>query len=113
MAKLHVGFCTALFLAMLCFGCSHTQTCRVGLISFGNLEGKTIPEKPDGPILEGRDSAMPFALRYHLSDAARDALRSGGYDTLVDAEVITQSGLLVPSNQIIVRGKALNSRNLK
>ena len=113
MYRLTLMVCTTVILALVCSGCGHTQTCRVGLISFGNLEGKIIPDNVEGPIVEGSTAAKPKDVVYYLSDAARDALKSGEYDTLVDAEVTTETGFLVKSNKIVVRGKALNSQHLK
>ena len=102
-----------LILLLAGVGCGHSQMCNVGLISFGNLEGKSIPQDIDGPILEGRCAAKPGILTYYLSDAVRDALKDSQYDTLVDVEVITKTGLFVPSNKLIVKGKALNSESLE
>ena len=101
--------CALLAVMLMCFGCGHTKTSNVGLISFGNLEGKMIPNSVNGPILQGSTSGHA----YYLSDAARDALKTGEYDTLVDVEVTTQTGLFVPSNTIIVKGTALNSKNFE
>lgn len=102
-----------LLLMLACSGCGHTQVSRVGLISFGDLEGKTIPDNPEGPVLEGTDAAKPgVGPRYYLSDAARDALKNSEYDTLVDVEVTAKTGFFVPSNKITVKGTALNSSQL-
>mgnify|MGYP001770166626 CR=1 FL=1 len=94
---------------LLFLGCGHVNTSKVGLISFGNLEGKIIPANPTGPILEGSASGPT----YFLSDAARDALKSGEYDTLVDVEVISETGFLVTSNKVTVRGTAIDSKSLE
>jgi hypothetical protein len=84
------------------------------VISFGDLAGKTIPANVEGPIVQGRSGARVFrAPSYFLSDAARDALKGSRFDTLVDVEVTTRTGLAVPSNQIEVRGKALDSHTLQ
>jgi len=100
-----VSVCIAV---MLFLACGHVNTSKVGLISFGNLEGKTLPANPQGPILEG--SAV--GATYFLSDAARDALKSGDYDTLIDVEVISETGLLLTSNKVTVRGTAIDSKRL-
>ena len=103
----------ALLLSLFCFGCGHTRVCKVGLVSFGNLEGKAIPMDLDGPVLEGSDSAVMFGrFSYSLAEAARNALKNTDYDTLVDVEVTAQTGLFVPQNRLTVRGKALNSGKL-
>lgn len=101
--------CSLLVLMMMCFACGHTNTSHIGLISFGDIENKVIPERVNGPTLEGSDGGYS----YYLSEAARDALENTEYDTLVDVEVTTSTGLFVPSNKIIVKGKALNSKELE
>ena len=103
----------ALWLAACCSGCGHTRVCKVGLISFGDLEGKVIPKDFDGPVVNGSSSAVILGrLSYGLADAARDALKNTDCDTLVDVEVTAKTGLLVPQNHLTVRGKALNSKKL-
>ena len=52
-------------------------------------------------------------LVYYLSDDLRDALIKSEYDTLVDVEVTTETGFIVTSNKITVKGKALNSEKLE
>ncbi len=114
MFKSHLGLCVVSMFALLCFGCGHTQTCEVGLISFGNLEGKAIPNNPNGPVLEGSSAAkIGSTPHYYLSDAVRDALKNSEYNTMVDVEVTTKTGLFVPSNKISVKGMALNSSQLE
>ena len=104
--------CFIILLAVFLIGCGHTQSFKVGLMSFGELEGKAIPESIDGNILEGKDCATPGRHSYYLSDAVRDALKQTDYDTLVDAEVTSTTGLSVLSNCISVKGNALNSKTL-
>ena len=114
MFKSHLGLCVVSVLTLLCLGCGHTQTCEVGLISFGNLEGKAIPNNPNGPVLEGSSAAkIGSTPHYYLSDAVRDALKNSEYDTMVDVEVTTKTGWLVPSNKIFVKGTAVNSSHLE
>ena len=100
-------------LAVVCSGCGHTQVSKVGLLSFGDLEGRTIPPVVEGPILKGSDyeapSLFPFSF---LSAAVKDALKGTEYDTLVNCTVTTQTGLFVWSNGIEVEGTALNSKTL-
>ena len=111
--RMHIyAVCTVAAMTVLCAGCGHTQVSKVGMMSVGNWEGKAIPEKVTGPILEGSSGAKPFAVTYSLADAVRDALGKSEYDTLVDAEVTTQTGLFVPSNRIVVKGTALNSKTI-
>lgn len=102
-----------LMLACLAFlsGCATTVS-RVALLSVGDLEGKTIPEAVDGPVLSGTDAARFFARDCYLSEAVRDALSGTPYDTLVNAEITAQSGLFIWWNKITVQGYGLNSRVL-
>jgi hypothetical protein len=102
-------FCTVLFLALLFTGCGHSQTSRIALISFGDLEGKSLPDKPDGPSRHG----ITGGAKYYLSDAVRDALKDSEYDTLLDVEVTAETGLFVWSNTLAVEGTALNSKKLE
>lgn len=104
--------CVAVAAAALCAGCGHTQVSKVAVLSVGNLDGKAIPAKVNGPVLEGSTSARPGVMLFYLSDAVRDALKGTQFDTLVDAEVTTETGLLVPSNKIIVKGTAVSSKSL-
>ena len=104
--------CFIILLAVFLIGCGHTQSSKVGLMSFGDLEGKVIPENIDGNILEGEDCAKPGHATYYLSAAVRDALKQRVYDTLIDVEVTNTTGFLVTSNCIKVKGKALNSKTL-
>ena len=91
-----------------CAGCGHVKVCHVGLLSNGDLDGKKIPLKVEGPVLAGKDSGA----RYYLSNAVREALSGTDYDTLVDVEVTSRTGLFVWSNEIEVRGTALDSRKI-
>ena len=100
--------CFLILLAVFLVGCGHTQSHMVGLMSFGDLEGKVIPEGMDGDILEGEDCGG----RYYLSNAVRDALKEKDYDTLIDVEVTNTTGVFVPENCIKVKGKAINSKLL-
>jgi len=104
--------CVALLLATLCYGCGHTQVSRVGLLSVGDLESRTIPATVNGPILVGKDACKVAASPYYLSEAVRNALKGTAYDTIIDAEVTTKTGLLVWSNEIEVKGTGLDSKTL-
>jgi hypothetical protein len=106
-------FGTVVFLAFLFVGCEHSQTSKIALISFGDLEGKSLPNNPDGPSRQGITTSGAGGAKYYLSDAVRDALKGSEYDTLVDIEVTAETGLLVWSNTLAVRGTALNSKNLE
>jgi hypothetical protein len=93
--------------------CGHTATHKVGLISLGDLQGKTISGGASGAggagvVVEGTDCGYT----YSLSNAARDALKGSTNDTLVDVEVTNTTGLLVPSNCIRVKARAIDSKAL-
>jgi len=97
-----------LLISIILIGCGHTQSHKVGLMSFGDLEGKTILNSIDGNTVEGENCGRS----YYLSNAVRDALKERDDDTLIDAEVTNSTGLFVWSNCIKVKGKAINSKKL-
>lgn len=109
--KVIINLCLFMFLALL-FGCGHEQVSRIGLLSFGNLEGKIIPDKVNGKVVTGESCGAPFVGSYYLSDAFRDAIKETNYDTLLDVELINTTGLLVTSNCIILKGTAIDSKTL-
>ena len=94
-------------LLILTSGCESTRT--IGLMSFGDLEGKIIPEKAKGEIRTGKSCGF----MYSLSDALRDAFKDTSFDTITDAEVKHETGALVFNNCISTKGLALNSKELK
>lgn len=94
---------------LVCGGCGHTASTTVGLMSFGDLEGKTLPREPAGDVLSGKDCAEIGGDPYSLSEAVRRALDGTAYDTLVDARVDVSTGLFVASNCVEVSGIALDS----
>lgn len=98
-----------LAVVLMFYGCGYVKNCNVGLISFGDLEGKAIPNVVSGPTLQGYSNGFV----HFLSDAARDALKDSEYDTLVNVKVTTQTGLWGSANMVIVEGTALNSKKLK
>jgi len=104
--------CVALLLTTLCYGCGHLNVSKVGLLSVGDLESRTIPSSVNGPVLVGKDACKMGGDPYYLSEAVRNALKGTTYDTLVDAEVTTSTGLFVWSNEIEVKGKGLDSKTL-
>lgn len=110
--KRHGACCLALAITALGSGCGHTKVSHVGLLSTGDLESRSIPRNVDGPVLEGKTSAKPGIIKYYLSDAVRDALKETPYDTLVDAEVTSTTGLLVWNNKLAVKGKGVKSTDL-
>jgi len=93
-------------------GCGHTLSHHVGLVSFGDLEGKVIPGGVDGELLDGEDCCKVGSDPYSLAEAVRNAMKNTDYDTLVDVEVTNTTGLFVASNCIKVSGKALKSESL-
>lgn len=101
----------AIIFLNLCSGCSSTVS-HVALLSVGDLEGKRIPEKVDGPLLSGRDVSSFFTSDCYLSEAVRDALSGTPYDTLVDAEVSAKSGLFWWWNSLTVKGYGFDSKTL-
>jgi len=94
-------------------GCGHTMTTEIGVMSLGELEGRTLPAEPAGEMLEGQDCSGPGGTPYFLSEAVRDAVKDTEYDTLVDVEVTNTTGVLVFSNCIRVRGRGVNSKKLE
>jgi hypothetical protein len=106
---MHGSLLLCTLLAAGAVGCGHTLAQqKIGLASVGNLNGRVFPASFEGPTLEGEDCGYA----QFLSNAVRDALKGSKYDTLVDLEVTTETGLLVHSNCLKVRGKALDSKKL-
>ena len=95
-------------LALSLVGCGHKNTTKVGLMSFGDLEGKVLPEKGQRQIFSGKACGHS----YLLSDAVRDALKNTEYDTLINTEVVNETGIFVWNNCIIVSGEALDSKTI-
>jgi hypothetical protein len=77
-------------------------------MSFGELEGKVIPES--GSTL--KYSGESCGETQHLSDAVRDALKGTEFDTLINGEITSETGLFVWNNCLVVSGYALNSNAL-
>ena len=94
-------------------GCGHTCTGKMALLSFGDMEGREIPPSVEGPILIGRDACVAGLDPYYLSEAVRNALKGTTYDTLVDVEVTTTTGLFVWSNAVQVKGTGANSTSFR
>ena len=105
----------ALMACLICLvglGCGHSMTSQIGLMSYGNLEGKIVPNHIDGEIFEGQDCSKIGGDPYSLSEAVRNALEGTQYDTLVDAQVESTTGVFVASNCIKVKGTAIDSNGL-
>ena len=98
--------CSIAFLFL--FGCGHTQSTKVGLMSFGDLQGKVLPTGASGPVLSGKSCGSDC----RLSNAVHDALKGTQYDTLLNAVVTNSTSLFVWSNCIFVSGNGLDSRSL-
>lgn len=109
MERIHLG---VLCLSLISLACGHTMSTQVGLMSFGDLEGKIIPKEVSGQTLWGKDCSKIGGDPYSMAEAARNALGRRGYDTLIDVHVENTTGLFVPSNCISVRGTALDSKAL-
>ena len=98
----------ALSVSLASFGCGHTLSTKVGLVSIGQLQGRTLPVTLEGKVVQGEDCGYS----YSLSNAVRDALKGTSYDTMVDVDVSNTTGVLVPSNCIQVKGTAIDSSRL-
>lgn len=88
--------------------CSTTQ--KVYLLSYGNLEGKKIPEgvlNPAGEVREGKDCGF----YYSLAKAFENAILNTKYDTILDAEVTHTTGPFAPMHCVLIKGLAVNSGN--
>ena len=103
-----VGVC----LSMLAVGCGHTMSHQVGLMSFGDLEGRTLPETAVGHTVREESCAWPADPGYALSQAVRYALENTEYDTLVDVTVTNRTNWPFWANCIKVEGKGLHSGSL-
>lgn len=105
--------CIVIAFALLCCSCGHTKVSRVALLSYGDMEGRILPKKVEGPILTGKDNETflfcPFSF---LSKATANALEGTEYDTLVNVDVTTRTGLFVWANAIEVKGTGVNSKTL-
>ena len=83
--------------------CSHVG--RLALLSNGDLDGKDLTTLSSGPILQGKDCFND----HYLSRAFADAVQDTTYDTLVDVEVTTTTGVFVWNNCIQIKGKGAES----
>lgn len=103
-----------LLVTVFCSGCwfgGETKSRKIGLMSFGDLEGRKLPEKISGPTLKGKTTSLGYGDPYYLSDAVRDALKDSGCDTLVDVIVENETGSFL-SNEIRVKGTGVDSKTL-
>ena len=75
-------------------------------MSFGDLEGRTLPGNLEATPRQGEDCGYA----QFLSNAVRDALKETDFDTLVNSQVTSETSLLVWLNCIKVRGYAINSK---
>lgn len=89
-------------------GCSHVS--KFALMSNGDLEGKTLSGvQPGKTLLQGESCGHS----YSLADAVENALMGTPYDTLLDIEVESTSGILVVTNCVKVKGYGVNSELLE
>ena len=98
------------YLYLLCFilllaGCGHTLSRKVGLMSIGDLEGKVIPKDAKGRTVRGKSCGYSA----FLSNAVRDAVKNTSYDTILNAQVTSETGLFVGNNCISIIGQAYKS----
>ncbi len=86
--------------------CTHTS--RIALISDGDLAGRTLEGAKGEKTLKGEDCLTV----HYLSKAFRNALQGTDYDTLINVDVTTTTGLFIFSNCVQVQGEALRSKDL-
>ncbi|TGK33438.1 hypothetical protein EHQ12_11335 [Leptospira gomenensis] len=91
--------------------CSSVQ--KVYLLSYGDWEGKTIPEVASLATLGEFKSGEDCGIKHSLSRAFANALENSGYDTILDAEVTHSTGVWVPFNCVSVRGLAIQSQKIR
>jgi hypothetical protein len=100
-------------LSLIGLACGHSMTSQIGLMSFGDLEGKVVPKQVAGKALQGKDCSKIGGDPYSLAEAVRNAVKGTEYDTLVDVQVESTTGLFVGSNCVKVTGIALDSRTME
>ncbi len=93
-------------LALGTAGCASVS--QVGLISNGNLEGKSFDNVKKGDFIEG-ESCGHF---YSLSTAFENSIKDTNYDTMIDAEIENTTAILVFGNCLKVKGYGVNSVEL-
>lgn len=98
-----------LAMSLVLMSCGHTMTRQVGMMSAGDIEGKLIPKDAKGKLVQGKSCGY----EHYLSSAFRDALKETQYDTILNATVTTETGLLVASNCLTISGEAFDSREWK
>lgn len=103
MRRCPVGLALAVLAMVSC-----TTSGTIGLLSDGTLEGRRI----DPALAEAELEGQSCGPRHYLASAFRDALEGTHYDTLINVEVTTTTGVLVIHNCIRVRGRALDSKTL-
>lgn len=81
---------------------------RIGLISNGDLEGKTFEGVKQGPELTGESCGHTHSL----SAAFSNAINGTEYDTMINSEVETRSGVFVFDNCLKISGYGVKSQEL-
>ena len=96
-------------LFVLVAACGAVSVQQVGILSVGNLDGRVVPEVVQGDRVAGRDCSQIAGDAHSLAKATRNALEGSDADTLVEATVTVETGVLVMSNCIEVQGTAVRS----
>lgn len=93
-------------LVMVLTGCSTVS--QIGMISNGNLEGKTFSGVQRGDVIEGESCGHTHSLAWAFDKATQGTQ----YDTMIDAEVESTTDLFAFGNCIKLKGYGVNSMNL-
>jgi len=86
--------------------CAYTS--HLGLLSDGDLRGRIMDGSMAEQVLDG-ESCGPYS---YLASAFRDAIADTEFDTLIDVEVTSTTGIFVISNCLRVSGRGLRSADL-
>lgn len=93
-------------LFMVLTGCSTVS--KVGMISNGNLEGKTFQGAQKGNLVKGE----ACGYSHSLADAFDRTIANSQYDTIIDVEIESTTDLFVFGNCIKLKGYGVNSIDL-
>ena len=102
-------FCIIAGILSLTLASACTTKYTVGMLSLGELEGKTIPPNMTGEVRSGESCWWA----HHLSDAVRDAVEGTEYDTLLNVTIENRSRFFVWSTCVHVEGEAIDSKKLE
>jgi hypothetical protein len=87
-------------------GCATSS--KIGLLSDGNLEGKSFSNVNRGEIVSGESCGHTHSL----SQAFKNSIKGTEYDTVIDAEVESTTAVFVFGNCLKVTGYGVDSRKL-